>query len=100
MGHATAHRVAFRCSAVLQLLWVLRAGAAFTCSPPRDPVACASLGDFYAALGGAQWSQRQGWQAAASGAGADYCAFAGVTCASNSVTAMYAPARKAAFLAR
>ena len=92
MGQVGRCTCALGHSFALQLLLVLRLAAAFTCSPPRDQVTCATLGDFYAALGGVQWSQVQGWQAAASGTGADYCAFAGVTCdANSSVTSMCEP---------
>jgi hypothetical protein len=78
----------YRAAAALLLLRTTAASAAFTCTPARDPVTCRTLGEFYAALGGAQWSQRAGWQAAAAGTGADYCAFAGVSCSADAVTSM------------
>ena len=61
------------------------AAGAFACAPDENSVACAALGDLYAATGGASWTNKAGWVDAAAGTATSYCTFYGVACDANNV---------------
>jgi hypothetical protein len=80
--------------AALLLASASSASAAFICT--QADTTCASLGDFYTALGGPNWTNSStvnaagailtstaNWDKAASGVATDYCTFFGVTCATT-----------------
>ena len=83
---------------LLATLGTLRSGdAVFVCCSglgcsggvSNNPVACAALGDLYAATSGwAILGSNTGWSSAAAGVATDYCTFYGVTCISGTVNSM------------
>ena len=54
-----------------------------TCGVNTDATVCRALGDLYNATGGASWTIRTGWSAAAAGTPTDYCTFSGITCSNG-----------------
>ena len=51
---------------------------AFTCT--QSDTVCSALGDLYSSTGGASWTNKTGWSAAAAGTATSYCTFFGTLC--------------------
>ena len=82
-------RASFALACVLLLSAPRDSRAAFTCAAPgNNNVVCAALGDLYAATGGASWSAKTGWAAAAAATATSYCSFAGVSCSGSTAVSL------------
>jgi hypothetical protein len=86
-------------AALLLACAATHASAVFTCT--QVDATCASLGDFYASLGGPNWTNStvtvagvvtstDNWNKAAAGIATSYCNFFGVTCTAESITKLCA----------
>jgi hypothetical protein len=90
---------AARCALAALAVAALAGGAhaqAFTCGAADAAAICAALGELYAATGGADWYNNDGWRDAAAGTATGLCSFYGVSCEDGAVTSLCVHGMRAA----